>query len=337
LGDLRNYLNGGTIVYSRLISQELLDNLELEERDHELEAMMRNIDWNSPADEMNRYLFASEIVNQATDLVELVDPTSLMLNTRNYDQGTTNIKIKDTAGYEAKTVTSGGYKETIRLDNEITSMPVPRRYDHVSLEFLKEDLEVGTYEDISDIRVGIAEGLLRKKINTVWAACNDAITSADDATTGVGNENHWAVGASAIDEATLNAAIDRVDTYGGGAYSIIGAPEKVNAIASMSSFQNIMPERAKLDYWRTGFLGIYRGARILKLPSLEDKKYNMSPTDKTNVFVVGAGFGEIANIRGVTASTWSNDKLDTQVISAQHKYVVFTYQPEGACRMEHTG
>lgn len=316
----------------RLIPRKLSQSLGLHEEDQKLAEAMKTIDWRNPAHAEQRYMFASEIVRQASDLVSLVDPTPLLLETRNYDPSVTNIKFKDVVGFEARSVTSGGYKETIRIDNEYVSLPIPRRYDHVTIEILKEDLEVGTYEDIANIREGIAEALLRKKINTVWAACSDAITMTD-VTGGSGNDNLIRLSGGALTEAAVDYAIDFMDSDGGGVYSILGNPTKVNPIAKFTNFMTIMPEQVKLDYWRTGFLGLYRGANIVKMPNVIDKKYELAPTDGNAVFVLGAGLGEVANIRGLRAETWDDPFRDVQFISAQHKYVVLTWQPKGAFKI----
>jgi len=319
-------------VAERLISRELSQSLNLPEKDQELLDMMKSIDWRSPSSKEKRYMFAKEIVRQAQDLVNLVDPTPLMLDQKSYDPSVTNVKFKDVVGFEARAVTAGGFKEAIRIDNEIVSYPIPRRYDHVTIEMLKEDLEQGTYGDIAGIREGIAEALLRKKINAVWTACNDAITMTD-ITGGSGNDNLIRLAGGSLTETALDYAIDTMDSDGGGVYSIIGHPTKVNPIVKFSTFQTIMPERVKLDYWRTGFIGVYRGANILKLPAVVDKKYSLAPTDANSVFVLGAGLGEIAQIRGLRADTWDDPARDVQYISAQHKYVVLTWQPKGAFRL----
>jgi hypothetical protein len=124
-----------------------------------------------------------------------------------------------------------------------------------------------------------------------------------------------------------------MDDAGGGVFSIIGHATKVNPIMKFTTFQAIMPEQLKLDYWRSGFIGLYRGANIVKLPTVADKKYDIAPTDPNSVFVMGAGLGEIAQIRGVTAMTWDDPARDVQFISAQHKYVVLTWQPKGGFRI----
>jgi len=320
-------------VAEKLISRELSQALSLEEKDKELLEMIKNIDWRDPASESQRYLFAKEIVRQAEDLIDLVDPTPLMLNQTTYDIGVTNIKFKDVVGFEAHAVTAGGHKEAIRIDNEIVSMPIPRRYDHVTIEILKEDLQLSTYGDLAGIREGIADALLRKKINAVWAACNDAITSTDLTGLSTGNGNYIALAGGSLTEAAVDYAIDKMDAEGGGVYSILGHSTKVNPISKFSNFQTMMPEALKLDYWRTGFVGLYRGANIVKLPSVIDKKYDIAPTDAYSVFVLGAGLGEIAQIRGVTAMTWDDPARDVQFISAQHKYVVLTWQPKGGFRI----
>lgn len=316
----------------RLISRELSASLNLPEKDKELLDMMKSIDWHNPSSDEQRYLFAKEIVRQAQDLVELVDPTPLMLDQKTYEPSVTNIKFKDVVGFEARAVTAGGYKERIQIDNEIVSLPIPRRYDHVTIEMLKEDLELGTYDDIAGIREGIAEALLRKKINAVWTACNDAITMSD-VTLGSGNDNLIRLSGGSLTEAALDHAIDKMDSDGGGVFSIIGHPTKVNPIIKFTTFQTIMPEQVKLDYWRTGFIGIYRGANIVKLPAVVDKKFGIAPTDEASVFVLGAGLGEVAQIRGLRADTWDDPDRDMQIISAQHKYVVLTWQPKGAFRI----
>lgn len=316
-----------------LISRELSQALGLEAKDKELLVMLQSIDWRDPASESDRYMFAKEIVRQAEDLVQLVDPTPLMLNQTSYDPSVTNIKFTDVVGFEAKAVTAGGHKEAIRVDNEIVSMPIPRRYDHVTIEILKEDLELGTYGSIAGLREGIADALLRKKINAVWAACNDAITSADLTGQSTGNDNYISLPGGALTEDAVDYAIDKMDAEGGGVYSILGHPSKLNPISKFATFQSIMPERLKLDYWRTGFIGLYRGANLVKIPAVVDKKYNIAPTDAYSVFVLGAGLGEIAQIRGMTASTWDDPARDVQFISAQHKYVVLTWQPKGGFRI----
>lgn len=316
----------------KLIDRKLIK--QLHEKDHEMAEWMRGIDWRNPASEEERYLFASEVVRQASDLVELVDPTPLLLEQRTLDPSVTNIKFRDTVGYEARTVTSGGYKETIRIDNEITSLPIPRRYDHVTIEMLKEDLEVGTYEDVGAMREGIAEALLRKKINTVWAACNDAITTLDETGAGTGNDNEMRLVGGTLTEYALDTAIDHMDSYGGGVFSIVGHPNKLSPIPkSFSGFVSIMPETVKQDYWRTGYVGLYRGANIIKLPSVVDKKFGIAPTDDKAIFVLGAGLGEIAQIKGVTPDTWDDKHRDIQFISASQKYVVLTWQPKGAFKI----
>jgi len=320
-------------VAEKLISRELSLALALEDKDKELLEMVADIDWRDPASESARYMFAKEIVRQAEDLVQLVDPTPLMLNQTSYGPEVTNIKFKDVVGFEAHAVTAGGHKEAIRIDNEIVSMPIPRRYDHVTIEILKEDLELATYGDIAGIREGIADALLRKKINAVWAACNDAITSADITGGATGNDNYISLAGGALTEEAVDYGIDKMADEGGGVYSILGHPSKVNPIVKFSTFQTMMPERLKLDYWRTGFVGIYRGANIVKLPAVIDKKYGIAPTDSNSVFILGAGLGEIAQIRGMTASTWDDHARDVQFISAQHKYVVLTWQPKGGFRI----
>lgn len=316
----------------RLIPRELLASINNPEQDQDLLNMVKSIDWRNPASEADRYLFAKEIVRQAQDLVELVDPTSLMLEMKTYDPSVTNIKFKDVVGFEAHAVTAGGHKEAHRIDNEIVSLPIPRRYDHVTLELLKEDLELGTYGDIAGIRTGMAEALLRKKINAVWTACNDAITMTD-VTGGGGNGNLIRLAGGALTEEAIDYAIDMMDSEGGGVFSIIGHPTKVNPIIKFSGFQAIMPETVKQDYWRTGFIGKYRGANIVRLPSVVDKKYGIAPTDENSVFVLGAGLGEIAQIKGLKADTWDEPSRDIQFLSAQHKYVVLTWQPKGAFRL----
>jgi hypothetical protein len=320
-------------VAEKLISRQLSQALNLPEKDAELLDMMRSINWRNPASEEQRYLFAAEIVRQAEDLVTLVDPTPILLEQKTYEANVTNIKFKDVVGFEARTVTSGGHKEAIRIDNEIVSLPIPRRYDHVTIEMLTDDIEEGTYDDIAGIREGIAEALLRKKINTVWSACNDAITRSD-VTGGSGNDNLIMLSGGALTEAALDYAIDYVDAEGGGVYSILGHPTKVNPISKFTTFQTIMPETQKLDYWRTGFIGLYRGASVIRLPSVVDKKYGIAPTDANSVFVLGAGLGEIAQIKGVRASTWPDESRNIQYISAEQKYVVLTWQPKGAFRLQ---
>ena len=318
----------------KLIHRHLPAALNLPEQDKILADLAKTIDWRSPVDEDKRYMFASEIVRQASDLVDLVDPTSLLLESKTLEPGVTAIKFNDLVGFEARTVTSGGYKERIRIDNEITTYPIPRRYEHVTIEILKDDLELGTYGDIAKIREGIAEALLRKKINAVWLACNDAITSLDESGSGTGNENRIYLAGSALTEDAVDAAIDKMDSDGGGAFSIIGHPTKVNPIVKFSNFITMMPEQVKVDYWRTGFLGIYRGTNIIRMPNVVDKKYGLAPTDSRSVFVLGAGLGEIDTIRGMRAETWDDKERDVQIISAQHQYVVITWQPKGAFKIK---
>jgi len=316
----------------KLISRDLLKTLNFGDSDQDLLEMMKSIDWRNPGSQEDRYMFAKEIIRQAEDLVTLVDPTPLMLEQKTYAPNVTNIKFKDLVGFEAHAVTAGGHKEAIRIDNEIVSMPIPRRYDHVTIEMLKEDLELGTYGDLSDIREGIADALLRKKINAVWTACNDAITMTD-VTGGSGNGNLIRLSGGSLTEEAVDYAIDKMDAEGGGVYSIIGHPTKVNPISKFTNFQAVMPEKVKYDLWRTGYIGLYRGANIVKLPAVPDKKYGLAPTDENSVFVMGGGLGEIAQIRGLTADTWDRPENDVQFISAQHKYVVLTWQPKGAFRL----
>lgn len=319
----------------RLIPRELSASLNLEEKDQELVEMARSIDWRNPASDEQRYLFAKEIVRQAETLVKLVDPTPLLLESKNYGKDVTNIKFRNVVGFEAKTVAAGGYRETIRVDNEYISMPVPRKYEHVTIEMLKEDLELATYGDIAVLREGIAEAMLRKKINTVWSACNDAITVAD-VTGGSGGDNFISIAGNTLTEAAVNHAIDHVDSYGGGVYSILGHPTKVNEINNFTSFRTVWPEQAKLDYWRLGFLGIYRGASVVKIPLSVDDKYEMAPMNTLGVFVMGSGLGEIANIYGMQSETWDDPHRDVQIISAQMKYVVLTWQPQGGFKIKLT-
>lgn len=318
-----------------LIPRELSASLNAQDKDKELALMAREIDWKNPASAEDRYLFANEIVREAEDLVKLVDPTPMLLESRNYGKETTNIKFRNVAGFEAKTVTAGGHKDTIRVDNEFISMPIPRQYDHVSIEMLKDDLETATYGDIATLREGIATAMLRKKINTVWAACNDAITSADE-TGGTGNGNFIRIAGSAITEDAVNYAIDHVDSYAGGVYSILGHPSKVNEVNNFTGFRSVWPEQAKSDYWKLGFLGMYRGANVVKMPLSLDDKYNMAPVHKLAVFVLGSSLGEIANIYDMQSETWDIPSRDVQVISAQMKYVVLTWQASGGFKIKLT-
>jgi len=319
-------------VAANLIPRELSQRLASPEDDAALLDMMKNIDWKNPASAGDRYAFASEIVKMAEDLVTLVDPTPLMLEQRTYPASTTNIKFRDVVGFEARTVTSGGHKEAVRIDNEIVSIPVPRRYDHVTIEMLKEDLELGTYDSINLMREGIANALLHLKINTVWAACVDGITMTD-VTGGSGNDNLIRLSGGSLTEAALDYAIDMMESEGGGVYSVIGHPTKVNPITKFTTFQNIMPERQKLDYWRTGFIGTYRGANVVRLPAVADKKYGIAPTDENSVFVLGSGLGELAQLRGLEAGTWDDDSRKVQYITADHKYAAAIWQPKGAFKL----
>lgn len=117
--------------------------------------------------------------------------------------------------------------------------------------------------------------------------------------------------AANISEATLKAAVARVqdeitpDGTGETPVTIIGRAGMVNQILDFSGFS----ESIKDEIQRTGRLGTWRGANIVKLKHYQDEDgVNYMPGNE--LWVLGGNAGKFINFGGVRVNQWTDNELE---------------------------
>lgn len=127
----------------------------------------------------------------------------------------------------------------------------------------------------------------------------------------VPNTSAYYSSAAGVVEATLKAAVARVqeeirpDGTGVAPVTIIGRGPTVNQILDYSGFS----ESIKDEVQRTGRLGAWRGANIVKLDHYADED-GVDFWPKGELWVLGGNAGRFINFGGVRVNQWTDNELE---------------------------
>jgi len=292
--------------------------------------------WKDPSINGEFHALAKEITRQVMEEFSFVDLTPHILESSNLDRDVHKIVFKELGGYTATTVSSGGRRQQFRLDKSRSVIWIPDEYENATVEVLEDDLREGNYGTIADIREGIRDALAHKKLARVMEElhriCNYSEDQANwDGTdsAAAGNSNFIYQPGSTIHPHALNYALRKVIGRTGRVVSIVGHPDYVLQIADFAGFlANEATPGQKEQLQQRGWIGKYRGANVIAVSEYEDKKYGNQVWDPYNIYIVGAGMAEIANIYGVEAVTDFEAMRSVRLIGGDQKYVVLSQDPQ---------
>ena len=298
--------------------------------------------WKDPAINAEFHALAREISRQIMKEYSFYDITPYIFVQTNLPRDTHKIVFRDLKGYTATTVSAGGRRQQFRLDKTRSVIWIPDEYDNATVEVYEEDLREGNYGSVADIRAGIRDALLHKKLATVMEELHRICNSTEDlagtvtdgtavSTTGaVGNQNYLYNPGSNLNKAAIDFAIRKVIGRTGRVVSIVGHPDYLLQIADLPGFianrEAIDDQRNQLQ--RRGWIGYYRGANVVLVSEYYDEKYNKQVWDPYNIYIVGDGMAEIATLYGIEAVSDYDAMRSVRMIGADQKYVVLSQDPQ---------
>lgn len=247
-------------------------------------------------------------------IVEYLDPNhyatdivGMFLNTRRLKPGDQLIK-KVRKGIVVRTLVPGA----VHLASEVTVED--RANYHLSgvdvkvhaNEWELESGELGSVSDIeSEMKSKIKDYYVGRVLNalaTLWDATNTPYNYTD-------------VGGS-LTAAALETAIDEINYRAGSVRAVVGTRK---ALSPITKFSNYVPYAGDATAWgvpvpsaieevrRTGFVGIYYGAKIIALDQIWDNEVDytaMLPEDK--VMVIGENVGEFILYGDLKRKQWTD-------------------------------
>lgn len=292
--------------------------------------------WKDPAINAEFHALAREISRQVMESYEFYDITPAILEQTTLPRDTHKIVFRELKGYTATTVSAGGRRQQFRLDKTRTVTWIPDEYENATIEVYEEDLREGNYGSVADIREGIRDALIHKKLATVMEElhriCNfDEDVANWDGTdsAAAGNANFIYHPGATLNKHALNYALRKVIGRTGRVVSIVGHPDYLLQIADFPGFipyEAIDDQRNQLQ--RRGWIGYYRGANVVTVSEYYDKKYNKKVWDPYNIYIIGDGMAEVATLYGIEAVSDFEPMRSVRLIGADQKYVVLSQDPQ---------
>lgn len=193
------------------------------------------------------------------------------------------VEYKRKGKFRAYQISHGGYVPKSRIFQNTVTVEPDLFAVRPACDLLQ--LETGKIGSVQELRDGARDALLTEYNRQVYAVLDAAIPS--------GAPNTYTIN-TAVDKATIDAAILHVSQYG--PVSVIGTHASLSPILDFTGLTDATKEQIE----RTGSLGSYRGANLVKLEEFVDAD-DVKVIRDDRIFVVAqkAGhiddFGELRN------------------------------------------
>jgi hypothetical protein len=136
--------------------------------------------------------------------------------------------------------------------------------------------------------------------------------------------------------AVLNPLLSEVADIADPSNGSLGAPlaivGRAAAIDQISDFPNFAPE-AQEEIRKTGRLGVYRGANIVRVKNWTDED-GLPFIPENEVFVMGGDLGRFVNYGGTKFRTWTEDTTDHFHARSRRDIGLSIYRPHYARRIK---
>lgn len=207
--------------------------------------------------------------------------------------------ITERRGLKVYFTARGGHVDETKMRTEKWSVERDTMGFHL-VEFY-DNVRANFAQIFSDIRT-LAEARLRSE---QWRRFLQLAQAAVPSTSAYYSEG------AGLSESVLKDAVDRLseeivpDGTGESPITIIGRGPMVNQILDFAGFS----ESIKDEIQRTGRLGVWRGANIVKLRHWADED-NVSFFPANELWVLGGNAGRFINFGGVRVNEWTDNELE---------------------------
>lgn len=221
------------------------------------------------------------------------------------------VEYKRKGKFRAYQITRGGYVPKSQIfHNAVQVQPAEfavRPACHL------DQLETGRISAVEELRQGAIDALLTEYANYFY----ETLDTVANGTTG----SNYASVNTAIDKATLDAMLHWASENG--TPVIVGTHQSLAPILDFEGHTDAMKEEIQ----RTGSLGLYRGARIVKLEQFNDADGN--PVISNNkVFVLNERIGHIDDFGGVRVREIVDGEHDEFSIIMRQQMGLTVMKPE---------
>jgi hypothetical protein len=209
------------------------------------------------------------------------------------------VEYKRKGKFRAYQITHGGYVPKSRIFQDVVTATPDIFAVRPACDLLQ--LETGKISSVQELRDGARDALLSLYVGHVYGAIANAIPS--------GGDNYASVVGAEVDKATLDSMITKMSKHGD--VSVVGTH---SALAPVLDFQGYSDATLR-DIERTGSLGIYRGAQMVKIDQFQDAD-DVDLIKDNEIYVISqkAGhiddFGELRNREIVDAE---HDELSVKI------------------------
>jgi len=193
------------------------------------------------------------------------------------------VEYKRKGKFRAYQIAPGGYVPKSRIFQDVVTVQPVTFAVRPACDLIQ--LEAGKISSVQELRDGARDALLTEYNRYVFSALEAAVPNSDPNTATVTGE---------VDKATLDAMITFVSKWG--PVSVIGTHSALAPILDFSGYSDATLNQIE----RTGNLGVYRGAQLVKLEEFTDADdANVISDDRIFVVSQKAGhiddFGELRN------------------------------------------
>ena len=231
---------------------------------------------------------AQLITEQIEEEMEAYDIRPLLFGEVKPRELNEKVEYKRKGKFRAYRITRGGYVPKSEIfHNTVTAVPeefAVRPACHL------DQLETGRISSVQELRQGAIDAVLTEYANYFYEVLDTV--AADRGTPADASDDGYAEVNSAVDKATLDAMLYWASEKG--TPVIVGTHQSLAPIMDFEGHTDGMKEEIQ----RTGSLGMYRGARIVKLEQFTDADENpVIKSDRIFVFTESVGhvddFGEM--------------------------------------------
>lgn len=247
----------------------------------------------------------------------------LMTTVETVEEGE-QIVIEEVRGLEVYFVSAGGQIDASSITSESAPLPQDMVGYHLS-------------ESSDKLRSGFSLNMARLSglaIGQMDAAINQRLLGAFQAA--IDSSSPYYVGGAGLSLPALNTAITEVtDETLDGPVTIVGRGTMVDQVVNELQDLNGFTPTSNEEILRTGRMGVYRGANIVRLKNYKDAK-GVSWFPANEMYVLGADASKVGFWGGMRSAEWTTpDGFYTHILGLR-KFGCAVHHPERARRIVDT-
>jgi hypothetical protein len=188
------------------------------------------------------------------------------------------VEYKRKGKFRAYRITRGGYVPKSQIFEHVV-MVQPEEFA-VRPACHIDQLETGKISSVQELRDGAMHAMLTEYARYFYAMMEEVI--GDDT-----NEDNYAEVSNAVDKTTLDAMIHWAAGNGRGV-TVVGTHQSLAPILDFAGYS----DATKRDIERTGNMGVYRGANLVKLEDFLDADGN-EVIQQDKIFIITQSIGHV--------------------------------------------